>query len=120
MLRFAIAKKDDNETSVRSLDAPDFRQLQGVLVKSHALFQIEYIEIIVGESKFHIFASFPIITGQSFCHCETRLARRGNLILTPSAFQSIQATLCFPEYPTLNGRNGQVENHYDIFFIFIV
>ena len=57
MRSFAIAKKDDNETSVRSLDAPDFCQLQGVFVKGHTLFQIQYIDIIVGESKFHIVVS---------------------------------------------------------------
>jgi hypothetical protein len=56
MRHFAIAKKDDNKTSVRRVYTPDFRQLQGIFVKGDALFQTEHIEIIVGESKFHIFA----------------------------------------------------------------
>jgi hypothetical protein len=56
MRHFAVAKKDDDKTSVRCIYTPDFRQLEGVFVKGDTLFQINHIEIIVGESKFHVFA----------------------------------------------------------------
>jgi hypothetical protein len=69
MEHLAIAKKDQNETTVWGFNTPLLNKLQSILVEGQTFLQIEDIEIIVGESKLHSLESSlvnMVLTGYAY------------------------------------------------------
>ena len=68
MAGLAVTEKDENEAPVGGLFPPDLLELERLLVKLHALFQVEDIEIVVGKPKFHGCSPFRSTMGLFDAH----------------------------------------------------